>query len=880
VAQLAGTLTPAVSSLVTSACNLYLELNWASNDFGDYKKYQSDPEKVVKDINGNARKADSDDSFDQLDDIETQVYREAGENLATTLTGASWVEDGQMTGILNSRLHALSNLRKMLATLITAKDSLSSLERRNLRAGGAQGIDELMELSAARERTAQNVLNCLVQGIDIIIERHNQMSQAQREAVMTVTGMVLNVAIAVVSACASMKSGELSAVGKELKSLESKLANAVTPGAEGDASAADAAPAASDAGASQTPADSGASQTPADSGSSETPAASGTDVSPAAQGASATAPGSSAAPAAAGAGAEPAATATSATATATTATAPGTSVTSADSGKPVMPAGMKAAPKTQAGQTKDGKVPEKFNKNEVAKQIKDLKAKYDKLDSTCRKYQIGIVLGNAANMLLTFYSGKLFDEAQSSKKSSVNSSALDANRTGKNRHASQGKTEQSSQALSNDGAADNSSGGGIFDTIDGLDTDAEQADVLISKYSTQSAGEMTAQLGEQMAKTWLEALKEASGAAKYIKKDGPTPYQDINKNTNAAPSPTNPTKAEQDWQDKLSRITDPLKNDQITWQKAQGQLDKELKVRPEFQKHPATQELRMRIAEKAAAASLSPKVVAPPPPTAVIIETPKQQSGSQTNTLEYAKKLIADFEVKNQEAAQKIATTVAQNSPKSTAAVARDGEQPALSIDEQLAAAQRAKTELLAKQDGLFKTLNTMKTDLESMKDQAAKVIAEAEDRMAEIDEATKPGASGLTADAQAKLRDQKKLHQTVEPRMVEQLKSYNKKIDDVKQAWSACAPELKNLNKEISTLTREKEKLALGKKDGRTIGAAASKQPQVQGVASAGLRLGEQKQKETSLRNKMQDAVEADKLAMAAMSQSGGSRMGGGFSC
>ncbi|HTY98349.1 MAG TPA: hypothetical protein VMB75_00830, partial [Rhodocyclaceae bacterium] len=206
--------TSGAMGLINAAFSIGLSAEYAYSGYGAYSDY-SDTAKTVKDIKGgNAKDPLTDDPFDKLDALETQVYLQAGEQLAKSLAGDTWQMDGDLTGTLNARLHTLSVLRKMLMTLVSAEGSMSRLERRQLRAGGSQGVDQLQELASDQERTAENILNSLIEGLDVIIERHNQMSEAKTQMLVGCVSAGLQILSLALSTKASADHGNMVAEGK------------------------------------------------------------------------------------------------------------------------------------------------------------------------------------------------------------------------------------------------------------------------------------------------------------------------------------------------------------------------------------------------------------------------------------------------------------------------------------------------------------------------------------------------------------------------------------------------------------------------------------------------------------------------------------------
>ncbi|MBN3032700.1 MAG: hypothetical protein JW873_01250 [Candidatus Saganbacteria bacterium] len=761
-------LTPSVMGLANAAASGIMYYDYAHSGFGDYEGY-ADSEKTVKDIKGNTNRNDE-DPLDGINALQEQIYLEAGENLARSLSGSTWVMDGGMNATLGSRLHAVSNLLKMLMTLVTAKDTISSGVRRHLRAGGAQGVDELLEYASAQERAAQNILNSLTQGIEIMIERHNQMSQAQTQ--VFVSGLSAAISIA---------------------SMALYVAAFATQ--------------------------------PAEPGETEPGAGAGQKTSP-----------------------------------------PRTDAAAAGA-KTAQAAELKAAPAGTEPKVEAKKAGNAYD----APENKGTLSKWLNISA--------ITLNIMSPLFQHYIKVHLYEDRQPEKKANLEASKLDAN-------------HQPSRAAHS--KAEKSGGNDIFDTINGLETEAEASDIMASSYATQTAAELMAQRAEEMVNAWFQAVKSGADnvAAQNRRSKMPIGHSSPDKaDKHAGPAGPNVDKAMQDWQDKISRISEPLKKDEITHYEAQRRLNEQLKIRPEFKDSQPTKELQAQIAAKAAAASVSPAASQPKP----IEFKPKQEPAPNTKgQREYVSKLLADVESKIREVQTKAATVANNSAEASQAPVATDGEKPA-TPEEQIKQLEAQKARLLQRLDELGKALKELSNiDLPAVKEKVVRLTKEVDARQEEIKQqldtiekqlTQQPPLSGdeqtALLKAQADLEAEKEMLEQVKPRLAKELKEVQAKIAQNKGEITSVRAEVMGLNRQIAVLQREKEKVTTkdekpGKAGGLAGAAAASRGDKVLAVGAISSQLGRNRQE--TFHDKVKQAEEDKELV--TMAQGGGSVIRGGFSC
>ncbi|MFA5183670.1 MAG: hypothetical protein WC405_20365, partial [Syntrophales bacterium] len=218
-ATVSKNITPGLMGLINGTANLIMNALWARDDFGAYNNYSSD--KAVKEIRGNRRQKTEQDNFDKLAALEDQVFQEMGENVVQTLQGGTGAVNGEITGILNSRMHALNNLRKSLLLLISARDSFSQAIRRKVGVGGGP-VADANELASPQERITQAILGALSQGVQTLVERQNQISQAERQMFVSSFSVVMSAVSVALGAVAATKEADLKGLSKQYEDTAKK----------------------------------------------------------------------------------------------------------------------------------------------------------------------------------------------------------------------------------------------------------------------------------------------------------------------------------------------------------------------------------------------------------------------------------------------------------------------------------------------------------------------------------------------------------------------------------------------------------------------------------------------------------------------------------
>ncbi|MFA6170598.1 MAG: hypothetical protein WCW67_02935 [Candidatus Margulisiibacteriota bacterium] len=448
-AAVSRNITPGLMGLVNGTASLIMNAIWATDDYGAYNNYSSD--KAVKEIRGNRRQKTEQDNFDKLAALENQVFQEMGENLVQTLQGGTGAVNGEITGILNSRMHALNNLRKSLLILLSARDSFSQAIRRKVGVGGGPIADQT-DLASPQERVTQAILGALTQGVQTLVERQNQISQAERQMFVSSFSVVMSAVSVALGAVAATKATEADTLSKDYENTATRQ--------ESNLQTAKPAAASTTAATNQpvTP------PTPA-------PAAPAGDANK-----------------------------------------PPVTPTPAPANQPVSPnqpapptAGATTTPSAQAAvpgqEPKVAPNPDGVDSSAKKGRLTELRGKIDDVQSSYRAYSIASASISLVNTFWSFYGGEVWDKGQEEKKSSHSESKLDAVRDG--------KTAKKSSALSGESSTASSEGSGIYETTGANEAEALDSEVMISSYSTPTAAAISLQRAEQMVNTWMDGVNRS-----------------------------------------------------------------------------------------------------------------------------------------------------------------------------------------------------------------------------------------------------------------------------------------------------------------------------------------------------------------------------------
>ncbi|MBU1616430.1 MAG: hypothetical protein KKF06_01440, partial [Candidatus Margulisbacteria bacterium] len=482
-ADVSRNVTPGLMGLVNATGSLIMNALWARDDFGSYNNYDSD--KAVKEIRGNRRQKTEQDTFDKLAALEDQVFQEMGENIVQSMDAGVGSVNGEITGILNTRMHAINNLRKSLLILMSARDQFSQAIRRKVGVGGGP-IADANDLASPQERIAQQILNSLTQGVQTLLERQNQISQYERQQFIGSVSVVLSAASVALGAIAAVKGSEaeekMETINGQAKVPEARPLPPPDANAPTQPGTAPTQPATTPSPPTQPATPPPAQPAHPTNTTGNAPAVNATvttsappPAGPAQPGQGQTGTPGAVAPNAPSQGAQP---------VGGNAQVPGT---------PPSPS-----------RNPDGIDPgqKQFHKNELLRE-------YNNLSDSARHFQLASGSVALVNTFWNFYGGVLvFDPAQEEKKSNVSNSKLDVVRDG--------QTAKKSSALQTSSSSSSDSGG-IYGATGANEADALQSEVMISSYSSPTAANIALQRADQMVTTWQSGIQQGVGTAAYLR---------------------------------------------------------------------------------------------------------------------------------------------------------------------------------------------------------------------------------------------------------------------------------------------------------------------------------------------------------------------------
>ncbi|MFC1570919.1 hypothetical protein ACFL31_00040 [Candidatus Margulisiibacteriota bacterium] len=220
ICQIANNVTPGLMGLSNSIVGIARGVSDAQDDFGYFEDF--DEEKAVKQIRGDKVKGEEGeegeeedllaDIYEDVDELERQIYLEAGRNLITALAGPNVTVNGELTGILSDRMFTLNEIKQLIHLLLSTRWGISR------KAGLVTAyLGDLSDLVNMQEQLVENILNQLTQVMDIIVQRQNQISRAERGVIIGSISAALSVVSTVLSCVAVSKSVE---AGKNIAEYE------------------------------------------------------------------------------------------------------------------------------------------------------------------------------------------------------------------------------------------------------------------------------------------------------------------------------------------------------------------------------------------------------------------------------------------------------------------------------------------------------------------------------------------------------------------------------------------------------------------------------------------------------------------------------------
>lgn len=820
-AAVSKNITPGLMGLINGTANLIMNALWARDDYGAYNNYSSD--KAVKEIRGNRRQKTEQDNFDKIAALEDQVFQEMGENMVQTLQGGTGAVNGEITGILNSRMHALNNLRKSLLLLISARDSFSQAIRRKVGVGGGP-VADANELASPQERITQAILGALAQGVQTLVERQNQISQAERQMFVSSFSVVMSSVSIALGAIAATKETEIKDLGKQYENTHGRQeAQTPAPAAKPDATTT---PAAAQPTTQPTTAPAGdatankpvaptpppqAPKPPVPQGQATvnapvpaTPGQAGQPAVPPPPAPAPVAPGQ--APVQPTPVPQPQVPAGQPVpAGAVVANAPAQTNQPANQPQTTPTAGAATTPTQQAAVPGQEPTPA-ANSNGVDQHAKDsrlveLKGKIDDAQSSYRAYSIASSAIALVNTFWSFYGGEAWDKAQDEKKSSVSESKLDAVRNE--------KTAKKSSALSGDSSSASSEGSGIYETTGANEASAIDSEVMISSSSTPTAAAISLQRAEQMVNTWMDGITRSSSLlASTAKPKNPVIMEKNENNEAGVPSNLVPPnvnlntdlnatyKFVKESDDPVKFVREAVDQKRMTAENAAKLLDRLAADRPELK--PQIDPVR---ASLAAAISQPAPVQQTRPVAPSTVEMPATVSRSRA-LLQQADQVSKQIDAKMVQAQQQ-EQEVAQANAKIQAHVSTRGSQQPETYRQVLDQLVRDRDALVEKYSSTVKEVRELGEKVRELKGQRNVLLSQLDGEKAAVLSNNNPNDQNVQATVRMIDEVKAQLNQQLDKQVVEaeqKVKVAQGKLVEIK---GQCA----QINQQIAMVQREMEK-------------------------------------------------------------------------
>ncbi|MFA5035415.1 MAG: hypothetical protein WC500_06525, partial [Candidatus Margulisiibacteriota bacterium] len=805
-ATVSRNITPGMMGLINGTANLIMNALWARDDFGAYNNYSSD--KAVKEVRGNRQQKTEQDNFDKIAALEDQVFQEMGENVVQTLQGGTGAVNGEITGILNSRMHALNNLRKSLLLLISARDSFSQAIRRKVGVGGGPIADQT-DLASPQERITQAILGALTQGVQTLVERQNQISQAERQMFVSSFSVVMSAVSVALGSIAATKEADLKGLSKQYedtaKRTEANLQTAkppttpataqpVTPPAPTPAPAGDTgktpvpptpAPKAP-VPQGQTPAN---APIPATTGQPGQPA----PVSPPPVSAPATTGQTPLPPAPVPVSQPQVQAGQPATVNQPAPNQPGQTTTPT--------AGATTTPATQAAvpgqEPKVAPNPNGVDSAAKKDQLTTLRGKIEDAQSSYRAYSIAAASISLVNTFWSYYGSNVWDSQQEEKKSSHSESKLDVVRDG--------KTAKKTSALSSDSSAASSEGSGIYATTGANEAEALDSEVMISSYSTPTAAAYSLQRAEQAVNTWMDGINRSSSLlASTAKPKNPwtisaneqteagvpsslVPHANLNTDLNAT------YKFVKESDDPVKFVREAVDQKRVTPDNGVKLLDRLAADRPELK--PQIDPVRASIA----AAVSQPTPVQQTTPVRPQFSTDRPAVNASRAHLQRAEEIAKNIDVKMADAAKQ-EQSIAQANAKIQAHAATKGTQEPATYQQVLEQLVRDRDDLVKKYSQTVEEIKKLSDDVKLLKTQRGALLSSLEAEKAAVLAQNKPNDPNVkpTLDMIEGVKGQ------LNEQLDRQVKEAEQKVVAAKSKLVEIKGQCSQINQQIAQVQRE----------------------------------------------------------------------------
>lgn len=198
-------IAPAVSSLASAAMglsnsviSLVSHLTAMETGEGAYQGYDA---KTTVDKTGR-RSKNSPDVDGKLDDLEAEIMSEMNTSLITTIDGSMQGVSPQAS-ILSWRLKAIYNIKECIAI------ARSSASASKAMVGGKGSSDYGRSFIEQYQSLALSMLDSMKQSLEVIAQRHNQISEEEKGAILAGIGVGLSALSMACSIAATVKAAEV-----------------------------------------------------------------------------------------------------------------------------------------------------------------------------------------------------------------------------------------------------------------------------------------------------------------------------------------------------------------------------------------------------------------------------------------------------------------------------------------------------------------------------------------------------------------------------------------------------------------------------------------------------------------------------------------------
>ncbi len=170
-------MTSSIMSLATLINNILHSKQESESGMGDYEHYNP-----AQQITDSMTTYDPDSVWNQLKDLENQIYTDITPSLIEDLGKGMWGINTGYASYYQNEVEAINRLRKIIAMLIESRQAERASVVRNMAGLSAnQQVDIVQQSIANAEQAALEMVSLIFEGLQIITQRHNQMTEAQRQ---------------------------------------------------------------------------------------------------------------------------------------------------------------------------------------------------------------------------------------------------------------------------------------------------------------------------------------------------------------------------------------------------------------------------------------------------------------------------------------------------------------------------------------------------------------------------------------------------------------------------------------------------------------------------------------------------------------------------